>query len=138
MKSTIVQPMSNLRRYLMKALGLIVVTIACWQGLSVGVDPAIAANMEQGSDRGSANLVRQVANLEREPGKMEQVVKDDKNPARSLLNTSETGVKIDADKAERPMGDSPELVKERTDRNAKQAGEFSEKTTKKVKNFFGF
>ena len=122
----------------MRAIGLIVVTIACWQGLSIGVDAAIAANVGSVSDRSNANIVKQVANLEREPGRMEQVVKDDKNPARSLLNASETGVKIDADKAEKPMGDTPAIVKETADRNAKQAGEFSEKTTKKVKNFFGF
>jgi hypothetical protein len=65
-------------------------------------------------------------------------MKNDKNPVKSLLDTAETGVKIDADKAERPMGDTPELVKQTADRNAKQAGELSEKTTKKVKNFFGF
>ncbi|WP_373542970.1 hypothetical protein [Chamaesiphon sp.] len=137
MKLNIVQSMSNLRRYLMQAIGTIVVTIACWQGLSIGVDAAIAASVQPGLDR-STSIVTQVANLEREPGQMEQVVKDDKNPARSLLNTAETGVKIDADKAEKPMGDTPSLVKETADRNAKQAGEFSEKTTKKVKNFFGF
>jgi hypothetical protein len=122
----------------MQAIGGIVLTIVCWQGLSIGVDAAIAASVqpELGS---STNIVKQVADMEnREPGQMDSAMKNDKNPVKSLLDTAETGVKIDADKAERPMGDTPELVKQTADRNAKQAGELSEKTTKKVKNFFGF
>ena len=129
--------MSNLRRYLIQAIGGIVLTIAFWQGLSIDVDAAIAASVQPGLGS-STTIVKQVANMEREPGRMDSAMKNDKNPARSLLETAETGVKIDADKAERPIGDTPELVKQTADRNSKQAEEFSEKTTKKVKNFFGF
>ncbi len=132
------QSMSNLRRYLMQTIGAIVLTLAFWQALSIDVDAAIAASVqpELGS---STTIVKQVANMEnREPGRMDSAMKNDKNPASALLETAETGVKIDADKAERPIGDTPELVKQTSDRNSKQAEEFSEKTTKKVKNFFGF
>ena len=126
--------MSNLRRYVMQAIGAIVLTIAFWQGLSIDVD---AASVQPGLGS-SNNTVQQVANMEREPGRMDSAMRNDKNPASALLETAETGVKIDADKAERPIGDTPELVKKTADRNSKQAEEFSEKTTKKVKNFFGF
>ena len=129
--------MSNLRRYLMQTIGAIVLTIAFWQGLSIDVDAAIAASVQPGLSS-STTILKQVANMEREPGRMDSAMKNDKNPARSLLETAETGVKIDADKAERPIGDTPELVKKTAERNSKQAEEFSEKTTKKVKNFFGF
>ena len=131
------QSMSNLRRYVMQAIGAIVLTIAFWQGLSIDVDAAIAASVQPGLGS-SNNTVQQVANMAREPGRMDSAMKNDKNPASALLETAETGVKIDADKAERPIGDTPELVKKTADRNSKQAEEFSEKTTKKVKNFFGF
>ena len=131
------QSMSNLRRYVMQAIGAIVLTIAFWQGLSIDVDAAIAASVQLGLGS-SNNTVQQVANMEREPGRMDSAMKNDKNPASALLETAETGVKIDADKAERPIGDTPELVKKTAERNSKQAEEFSEKTTKKVKNFFGF
>ena len=121
----------------MQAIGSIVLTIAFWQGLSIDVDAAIAASVQPGLGS-SNNIVKQVANMgNSEPGRME-AMKNYKNPAQALLNTTETGVKIDADKAERPIGDTPELVKKTADRNSKQAEEFSEKTTKKVKNFFGF
>jgi hypothetical protein len=121
----------------MQAIGSIVLTIAFWQGLSIDVDAAISASVQPGLGS-TNNIVKQVANMEREPGRMDSAKKNDKNPAQALLNTTETGVKIDADKAERPIGDTPELVKQTADRNSKQAEEFSEKTTKKVKNFFGF
>jgi hypothetical protein len=130
MKSTIVQPMSNLRRYFMRAIGAIVLTVACWQGLSIGVDAASADSMVASSQ---PSIVKQV--VERQEN---AAMKDRQNPATSLLNTTETGVQIDADKAEKPMGDTPAIVKETADRNVKQAEKFSEKTTKKVKNFFGF
>jgi hypothetical protein len=136
MKLNIMQLISNLRRYVMQAIGAIVLTIAFWQGLSIDVDAAIAASVQPGLGS-STNIVKQVANMERESGQMD-AMKNDKNPAQALLNTTETGVKIDADKAERPIGDTPELVKQTADRNSQQAEEFSEKTTKKVKNFFGF
>ena len=136
MKLNMMQLISNLRRSAMQAIGSIVLTIAFWQGLSIDVDAAIAASVQPGIGS-STTIVKQVANMEREPGRME-AMKNNKNPAQALLNTTETGVKIDADKAERPIGDTPELVKKTADRNSKQAEEFSEKTTKKVKNFFGF
>ena len=129
MKSTMMQPMSNLRRYFMQAIGAIVLTVACWQGLSIGADAASADSMVASQP----SIVKQVVARQEDAA-----MKDRQNPATSLLNTTETGVKIDADKAEKPMGDTPAIVKETADRNAKQAGEFSEKTTKKVKNFFGF
>ena len=137
MKLNMMQLISNLRRSAMQAIGAIVLTIAFWQGLSIDIDAAIAASMQSGIGS-STTIVKQVANMEREPGRMDSAMKNDKNPASALLETTETGVKIDADKAERPIGDTPELVKKIADRNSKQAEEFSEKTTKKVKNFFGF
>ena len=137
MKSNIMQLISNFRRSAMQAIGAIVLTIAFWQGLSLDVDAAIAASVQPGLGS-SNNTVEQVANMEREPSRMDSAMKNDKNPAQALLNTTETGVKIDADKAERAIGDTPELVKKTADRNSQQAEEFSEKTTKKVKNFFGF
>ena len=137
MKLNMMQLISNLRRYAMQAIGAIVLTIAFWQGLSIDIDAAIAASVQPGIGS-STTIVKQVANMEREPGRMDSAMKNDKNPASALLETTETGVKIDADKAERPIGDTPELVKKTAERNSKQAEEFSEKTTKKVKNFFGF
>ncbi len=137
MKLNVMQLISNLRRSAMQAIGSIVLTIAFWQGLSIDVDAAISVSVQPGLGS-SNNIVKQVANMgNSEPGRME-AMKNDKNPAQALLNTTETGVKIDADKAERPIGDTPELVKQTADRNSKQAEEFSEKTTKKVKNFFRF
>ena len=137
MKLNVMQLISNLRRSAMQAIGSIVLTIAFWQGLSIDVDAAISASVQPGLGS-TNNIVKQVANMEREPGRMDSAMKNDKNPASALLETTETGVKIDADKAERPIGDTPELVKKTAERNSKQAEEFSEKTTKKVKNFFGF
>ncbi len=130
MKAKLVKPISSLKQAIMQAIGGIVLTIALWQGLSIGVDTAIADSMMASSQ---PSIVRQVVDRQGDAAMSER-----KDPANALLDTAETGVKIDADKAERPMGDSPEIVKKTADRNAKQAEKFSEKTTNKVKNFFGF
>ena len=63
--------------------------------------------------------------------------KNSKNPARSLLETTETGVKIDADKAEKFSGDTPEIVKKNADRNSEQAENFSKNVTKNIKKALG-
>jgi hypothetical protein len=111
-----------------------------WQGTLLGVDtalatPAIAVNSLQEVSNSQASIVKQVANrLNREPDRLNSGMKNRKDPANALLDTAETGVKINADKAEKPIDDSPEIVKKTSERNSQQAEKFSENLTKKIKN----
>jgi hypothetical protein len=111
---------------------LLMLTI--WQGTLLTVDTAIAASASALSNS-PANIVKQVVNLsERNSDQIDPAKKKSKDPANALLDTAETGVKINADKAEQPIDDSPEIVKNTSERNSQQAGEFSKNLTKKIKN----
>ena len=114
--------------------------LTMWQGTLLGVDtavaaPAIAVNSLSGISNSKASIVKQVANrVDRESDRMNSAPKKSKDPANVLLDVAETGVKIDANKAEKPIDDSPEIVKKTSERNSQQAEKFSKKLTEKIKN----
>ncbi len=108
--------------------------LTIWQGTLLTVDAAIAAPASALSNS-PANIVKQVVNRsERNSDRIDPAMKKSKDPANALLDTAETGVKINANKAEKPIDDSPEIVKTTSERNSQQAGKFSKNLTKKIKN----
>jgi hypothetical protein len=131
---------SKIERYLTQTLWGLFMMLTMWQGTLFGVDtalaaPAIAVNSSSEISNSKANIIKQVANqLDREPDRIDSATKNRKDPANALLDTAETGVKINADKAEKPIDDSPEIVKKTSERNSQQAGKFSKNLTKKIKN----
>ena len=141
MKSIATVIITNLQRYLARSICGLFVMLAIWQGIAIGVDTALAASIEEvvvpeGIGNNRANIVKQLEEKEKlAEQKAESALKD---PAESLLDIAKTGVKIDADKAEKSSSDTPEIVKTTADRNSKQAEKFSEKTTKKVKGLLNF
>jgi hypothetical protein len=111
---------------------LLMLTI--WQRTSLEFNTALAAPASAISNS-PTNIVKQVVNRsDRNSNQIDPAVKNSKDPANALLDTAETGVKINADKAEKPIGDTPELVKKTSERNSKQAQDFSEKLVNKIKN----
>jgi hypothetical protein len=131
---------SNIERYLAQTLCGLFLLLTMWQGTLLGVNtalaaPAIAVNSSLGISNSKANIITQVANrLDREPDRIDSATKNRKDPANALLDTAETGVKINANKAEKPIDDSPEIVKKTSERNSQQAEKFSKNLTKKIKN----
>ena len=136
---------ANLKQYLVKGICGLAIALSVWQGLSFGLDTAFAASSIEklvvpdaiGDNR--AEIIKKLAAKEDLATHQAKSTTDMlKNPAKSLLETSETGVKIDADKAEKYSGDTPEVVKENADRNTEQAEKFSRDTTKNIKKVLGF
>jgi hypothetical protein len=131
---------SKIERYITQTLCGLFLMLAMWQGTLLGVDtaiatPAIAVNSSLELSNSKANIIKQVANrLDREPDRNDSAMKNRKDPANALLDTAETGVKINANKAEKPINDSPEIVKKTSERNSQQAENFSKNLTKKIKN----
>jgi hypothetical protein len=131
---------SNIERYLAQTLCGLFLLLTMWQGTLLGVNtalaaPAIAVNSSLGISNSKANIITQVANrLDREPDRIDSATKNRKDPANALLDTAETGVKINANKAEKPIDDSPEIVKKTSERNSQQAEKFSKNLTKKIRN----
>jgi|GEM_PF-2596653 len=126
---------ANLRRYLVRSICGLAIALSVWQGLSFGFDTALAASAI-GDNR--ATVIKQIAakgNLATYTA--ESAMDNSNNPAQSLLETAETGVKIDANKAEKASGDTPDIVKDNADRNSEQAESFSENVTKNIKKAFG-
>ncbi|WP_310481634.1 hypothetical protein [Chamaesiphon sp. VAR_48_metabat_403] len=110
---------------------LLMLTI--WQGTFLTVDTAIAAPAS--AINSPTNVIDRVVDRSaRNSNQTDRAMKKSKDPANALLDTAETGVKINADKAERPIDDSPEIVKKTSERNSQLAGEFSKNLTKKIKN----
>ncbi len=121
---------SNLTRTL---YGLLLM-LTIWQGTSLDFDTAFAAPASAISDS-PTNIVKQIVNRsDRNSDRIDPAMKKSKDPANALLDTAETGVKINADKAEKPIGDTPEIVKKTSERNSQQAQDLSEKLVKKIKN----
>jgi hypothetical protein len=136
---------ANLKRYLVRGLWGLALALSVWQGLSFGFDTALADSSLKkivvpdaiGDNR--ADVIKKIAAKEDlATHKAKSTMDDPKDPAKSLLETSETGVKIDADKAEKYSGDTPEVVKQNADRNTEQAENFSRNTTKNIKKVLGF
>ncbi|WP_309739332.1 MULTISPECIES: hypothetical protein [unclassified Chamaesiphon] len=136
---------TNLKRYLVQGICGLAIALSVWQGISWGLDSALAASSIEklvvpdaiGDNR--AEVIEQLAAKEDLATHQAKSNTDaPKDPARSLLETSETGVKIDADKAEKYSGDTPEIVKGNADRNTEQAENFSKNTTKNIKKVLGF
>ena len=135
---------ANFRRYLVQSICGLAIALSVWQGLAFGFAPALAATAIDklvvpdaiGDNR--ANIIKQLAVKENlKTHQAESAVSESKNPARSLLETTETGVKIDADKAEKFSGDTPGIVKENADRNSQQAENFSKNAVQKIKKAIG-
>lgn len=111
---------------------LLMLTI--WQGTFFTVDNALAAPVSAISNS-QANIVDRAVNRSaRNSDQIDPAKKNSKDPANALLDTAETGVKINADKAEKPIDDSPEIVKKTSERNSQQAEKFSKNLTKKIKD----
>lgn len=136
---------TNLKRYLVQGICGLAIALSVWQGLSFGFDSALAASSIEklvvpdaiGDNR--AEIIKKLAAKEDLATHQAKSNTDAlKNPAKSLLETSETGVKIDADKAEKYSGDTPEIVKDNAERNTEQAEKFSRDTTKNIKKVLGF
>jgi hypothetical protein len=136
---------ANLKRYLVRGICGLAIALSVWQGLSFGFDTALAASSIErivvpdaiGDNR--ADVIKKITAKEDLATHKAESTKDaPKDPASSLLETSETGVKIDADKAEKYSGDTPEVVKKNADRNTEQAENFSKNTTKNIKKVLGF
>ena len=136
---------NNLKRYLVKGFCGLAIALSVWQGLSFGFAPAMAASSIEklvvpdaiGDNR--AEIIKKLAAKEDLTTHQAKSTTDaPKNPARALLETSKTGVKIDADKAEKYSGETPEIVKENAERNTEKAENFSKNTTKNIKKVLGF
>ncbi len=126
---------ANLRRYLVRSICGLAIALSVWQGLSFGFDTTLAASAI-GDNR--ATVIKQIAAKENlATYTAESEMDNSNNPAQSLLETAETGVKIDANKAEKASGDTPDIVKDNADRNSEQAESFSENVTKNIKKAFG-
>jgi hypothetical protein len=131
MKSKATVTISTIKRYITRSICGLFVMLSIWQGMSLGVDTALAAeSIERKISDSTARIAKQVANTKE---RLDSGLKDSKDPAKSLLDTAQTGVKINTNKAERPINDTPELVKQTSERNSKQAEKFSENITKKIK-----
>jgi hypothetical protein len=132
---------STIKRRSFKAIGGLLVAFLVWQGISISHGEryandnnlALAANPITDSP---AKIVEKVK--DRVEGGKDAAIKDGVQMSR----TENPRLKIerggDADKSEKYVGDTPEIVQKTADRNSQQAEEFSRKTTNKVKNFFGF
>jgi hypothetical protein len=136
---------ANFKRYIFKGICGLTIALSLWQGLSLGFDTALADSSLKkivvpdaiGDNR--ADVIKQIDATENlTTHKAKSGMDDTKDPAKSLLDTSKTGVKIDADKAEKYSGDTPEVVKKNADRNTEQAENFSRSTTKNIKKVLGF
>jgi hypothetical protein len=144
MNSILTAIVVNFRHYLVRSICGLAIALSVWQGLSFGFDTALAASAIDklvvpdaiGDNR--ATVIKQLAAKENLATHTAESAKDgSKNPASSLLETAETGVKIDADKAEKFSGDTPEIVKDNADRNSGQAENFSKNITKNIKKALG-
>jgi hypothetical protein len=145
MKSITAATVSNLKRYLIQSICGLAIALSVWQGLSFGFDTALAASsieklvMPDAIGDNRADVIKQLAAKENLATHTAESTKgNSKNPAKSLLETSETGVKIDANKSEKSTNDTPQIVRKTSERNSEQASEFSEKTTKNIKKVLGF
>jgi hypothetical protein len=135
LKTTVI--ISTVKGYLTRSICGLLVMFGIWQGLLVTAPAWAGVSVEEvvvpeGVGNNRANIVKQLA--EKEKLEEEKAKSALKNPAKSLLEISETGMEIDADKAEKFSGDTPTIVKKTADRNSKQAEKFSVETTQKIKD----
>ena len=131
MKSIVI--LTKIASSLTRTLCGLLLMLTIWQGTLLTVNTAIAAPVNAISN-GSVNIDRVVDRSARNSNQTDSAMRKSKDPANALLDTAETGVKINADKAEQPIDDSPEIVKNTSERNSQQAEEFSKNLTKKIKN----
>jgi hypothetical protein len=103
---------SNLNRCFSQAIGGLLLMLTLWQGITFGVDAAIAAPLATNS-----TISKQADN------KIDEL----KDRSRSAIEDSKKSAEKNMDKAEKSI-----------DRNAKKIGSSIKDSTKKTKNFFGF
>ncbi len=127
---------SNIKHRLFKAIGSLLITISLWQGISFGIDSALAAPPIADS---AANVVEQVeSRVEAVKDRLQGAMKDGDKSDRQMMDDGKITSDANADLSEQYTGDTTEKVQETADRNSKQAQDFSRKTTEKAKNFLGF
>jgi hypothetical protein len=157
MKLTVTTLTNRFVRYCVRTIGTLLLITTIWQGISFGIDTAVAAPVYVGTtaaeliergtekaDRGIDSAKSAIKDRDRAANNMpfdrsaNTNMDDTKKAISRDTDTSKIHSDADADQSERYSGDTPEKVREAADRNSKQAQDFSRKTTEKAKNFFGF
>jgi ribosome recycling factor len=122
MKPKLSTILSNLKNYLGRALCGLVVMLSIWQGISIGIDPAIAApsiDLKVPESMGNQKEIV-IKKLEQREAKAEKRVE-------TAMKDGNKSMKKSLDKAK----DAMENTAEKVEKSAKD-------NTKKAKNFFGF
>lgn len=139
---------SNISCYFARSISGLLLTGLIWQGISLGIDMAVAAPLVAATSN-SEVVDRLGDKAESQIDRAKSALKDGERSVKNTLDKA--GAKLDmsvdktkihnnlnADKSEQYSGDTPDRVQKIADRNSKQAEDFSKKTTEKAKNFFGF
>jgi hypothetical protein len=148
MKHLVTTLIDSISRYFVCSISGLLLTGIIWQGISFGIDNAIAAPIVAATS--TAEMVDRVTDkAEGQIDRAKSALKDGERAVK--LNLDKAGNQIDrsmdkskihnnldADKSESYSGDTPDKVRKTANRNSKQAEDFSKKTTAKAKNFFGF
>jgi hypothetical protein len=122
MKPQLPTLLSSLKNYLSRALCGLVVMLSIWQGISIGIDTAIAApsiDLKVPESMGNKKEIV-VKELEQREAKEEKRVE-------TAMKDGNKSMQKSLDKAK----DAMENTAEKVEKSAKD-------TTKKAKNFFGF
>jgi ribosome recycling factor len=122
MKPKLSTILSSLKNYLGRALCGLVVMLSIWQGISIGIDPVIAApsiDLKVPESMGNQKEIV-IKKLEQREAKAEKRVE-------TAMKDGNKSMKKSLDKAK----DAMENTAEKVEKSAKD-------NTKKAKNFFGF
>jgi ribosome recycling factor len=144
MKSQPTNLRSSLKKYLSRAIGGLVLMLSIWQGISIGIDTAMAASAIDLKVPETMGSKKEIVVKE-----LEQRAALEQDRVRSAMNDGNKSVQKSLDKARNAMENTAEKVDDANKNTMSKAEDAmkdtalkvensAKNTAKKTKNFFGF
>jgi hypothetical protein len=136
--------LSNLKNYLRRAIGALVVMLSIWQGISIGIDPAIAApsiDLQVPETMGSKKeiVVKELEQREAlEQERVQSAMKDGNKSAQKTLDKARGAMENTAHKVDDSSKNSMDKAEDALKDTARKVENSAKNSAKKTKNFLGF
>ncbi|WP_310490061.1 hypothetical protein [Chamaesiphon sp. VAR_69_metabat_338] len=136
--------LSSLKSYLSRAIGGLVLMLSIWQGISLGIDTAIAApgiDLQVPETMGSKKeiVVKELEQREAlEKDRIQSAMQDGNKSVRKSLDKARDAMENTAQKVDNSTESSMNKAEDALKDTAMKVENSAKNTAKKTKNFFGF
>jgi ribosome recycling factor len=135
---------TSLKKYFSRAIGGLVLMLSIWQGISIGIDTAMAASaidLQVPETMGSKKeiVVKELEQREAlEKDRVQSVMKDGNKSVKKSLDQARDAMENTAQKVNDSTENSMSKAEDAIKTTALKVENSAKNTAKKTKNFFGF